>query len=135
LADSHENTENRPEQPDTLLIAHVTVHLLTGESFELYPFVDPDDVKSKVSELVDGWHSSGFLLRGSRLYPWHQVRLLEATSVEEITRQEAQQRLLVWQAEDQAKAVQSFWKTKEDKSKKEDKKEGDEQGGEAEGGH
>ncbi len=131
MAESQESTQNQNEQekPETLLIAHVTVHLLTGESFELYPFVDPQDVKTKVSELIEGWHSSGFLLRGSRLYPWHQVRLLEATEVEEITRQEAQQRLLAWRAEDQAKAVQSFWKTKEDKSKKDEQKEGEDEGG------
>lgn len=137
MAESQESTQdqNAQEKPETLLIAHVTVHLLTGESFELYPFVDPHDVKAKVSELMEGWHSSGFLLRGSRLYPWHQVRLLEATVVEEITRQEAQQRLLSWQAEDQAKAVQSFWKTKEDKSKKDEKKDGDDQGGGESGGH
>jgi hypothetical protein len=125
LADSDEGTQAN-EGPDTLLIAHVTVHLLTGESFELYPFVDVDDVKAKVSELVEGWASSGFLLRGSRLYPWHQVRLLEATTVEEITRQDAQRRLLAWQAEDQVRAVQSFWKTKHEKAKKDEKKNGDE---------
>ncbi len=134
MADLHENTEDgQQEKPDTLLIAHLTVHLLTGESFELYPFVDPDDVKAKVSELVEGWASSGFLLRGSRLYPWHQVRLLEATTVEEITRQQAQQRLLAWQAEDQIRAVQSFWKTKLDRSKQ-DKKEDEKQQGGGEGG-
>ncbi len=129
MAEPHETTQAYPaaRQPETLLIAHVTAHLVTGESFELYPFVDPDDVKAKVSELVEGWASSGFLLRGSRMYPWHQVRILETTAVEEITRQEAQQRLLAWQAEDQAKAVQSFWKTKHDKNKKD--------GGEKEGGN
>jgi hypothetical protein len=130
LAESHESThEPTQTQPDTLLIAHVRVHLLTGESFELYPFVDPDDVKSKVSELVEGWAGSGFLLRGARLYPWHQVRLIEAATVEEITRQQAQQLLLAWQAEDQIRAVQSFWKTKKEKAKK---AEGD---GKPEGGH
>ncbi|HEY0785462.1 MAG TPA: hypothetical protein VGD62_06285 [Acidobacteriaceae bacterium] len=118
--------EQHPALADTLLIAHVTVHLLTGENFELYPFVDAKDVKAKVSELVDGWHSSGFLLRGSRLYPWHQVRLLETTSVEEITRQEAQQRLLAWKAEDELRAVQSFWKTKEEKKDGEGKEGKDE---------
>jgi hypothetical protein len=133
LAESDERTQAN-EGPDTLLIAHVTVHLLTGESFELYPFVDVDDVKAKVSELVEGWASSGFLLRGSRLYPWHQVRLLEATTVEEITRQEAQQRLLAWQAEDQLRAVQSFWKTKNEKGKKDEKKDGEDKGGEYHGG-
>ncbi len=121
MAESHEGTQDHSQpHSDTLLIAHVTVHLVTGESFQLYPFVDPDDVKSKVSELVEGWASSGFLLRGTRLYPWHQVRLLEANTVEEITRQQAQQLLLAWQAEDQIRTVQSFWKTKEEK--KEEKK-------------
>ena len=107
--------ESNPAPPETLLIAHVTAHLLDGTSFELYPFVDTDDVKSKVSELIGGWASSGFLLRGAHLIPWHQVKQLEATSVEEITRQEAQQRLLTWQAEDQLRAVQNFWKTKKEK--------------------
>jgi hypothetical protein len=136
LAESYEGHHGQQQdpqhshQPETLLIAHVTVHLANEESFELYPFVDPYDVKTKVSDLVEGWASSGFLLRGSRMYPWHQVRLLETTSVEEMTRQEAQQRMLAWQAEDQARAVQSFWKTKQDKSKKDDKdkKEGDNKG-------
>ena len=124
--EAHHGGHGSPREPETLLIAHITAHLLTGESFELYPFVDPHDVKGKVSELVEGWASSGFLLRGSRMFPWHQVRLLEATSVEEITRQEAQQRLLAWKAEDQAKAVQSFWKTKheQDKKKQDEQKQG-----------
>ncbi len=123
MADQDEKQEQQAK-PDTLLIAHVTAHLLDGSSFELYPFVDPKDVKGKVSELVGGWASSGFLLRGAHMIPWHQVKLLEATSVEEITRQEAQQRLLRWQAEDQLRAVQGFWKTKEEKG------EGGEKGGE-----
>ena len=106
---------NPAPSSDTLLIAHVTAFLVDGTSFELYPFVDPLDVKSKVSELVEGWAGSGFLLRGSRLIPWHQVRQLETGSVEEITRQEAHQRLMSWQAEDQRRAVDSFWKTKQEK--------------------
>ena len=116
-------------RPETLLIAHVTVHLLDGTSFELYPFVDADDVKSKVSELVEGWAGSGFLLRGSHVIPWNQVKQLEATSVEEITRQEAQQRLLQWQAEDQRKAVLNFWKTKKEKKKDDEQGGGDEKKG------
>ena len=141
-----EHDENAPRQEqqrsDTLLIAHVTAHLLDNTSFELYPFVDADDVKAKVSELVEGWAKSGFLLRGSRLIPWHRVVLLEATSVEEITRAEAQQRLLAWQAEDQRQAVQNFWKTKNEKQGGEkdgkgEKSEGDQdvQGGGEGGAH
>ncbi len=112
---------------DTILIAHVTAQMMDGSNFELYPFLDPKDVKAKVTELVEGWASSGFLLRGSHLIPWSQVKLLETTSVEEITRQEAQQRLLTWQAEDQRRAVQNFWKTKEET------KDGNGKGGEDEG--
>ena len=109
------DTEARHDpNTDTILIAHVTAQLTDGSSFELYPFLDPKDVKTKVTELVEGWASSGFLLRGSHLVPWTQVKLLEATSVEEVTRQEAQQRLLTWQAEDQRRAVQNFWKTKQE---------------------
>ena len=135
---SDPNPEQNPQadQPthenrDTLLIAHVTAHLLDGTSFELYPFVDADDVKSKVSELTEGWASSGFLLRGKHLVPWQQVKLLEATAVEEISRQEAQQRLMTWQAEDQRRAVQNFWKTKKEKKKEEGEKA---EGGDTEGG-
>ena len=112
------------QKPDTLLIAHVVVQVVDGTSFELYPFVDETDVKSKVSELIGGWASSGFLLRGPYLVPWHQVKLVEATSVEEITREEAHQRLMRWQAEDQKRAVQNFWK-----SKQEEGAEGEEKGG------
>lgn len=108
-------------KPETLLIAHVTAHLLDNSSFELYPFIDEKNVKSKVSQLVEGWASSGFLLRGAHLVPWHQVKVLETTSVEEITRQEAEQRLMSWQAEDQLRAVQNFWKTKQEKDEGKDK--------------
>lgn len=125
--------ESAPQHPETLLIAHVTVHFLDGSSFELYPFVDAEDVKAKVSELIEGWSSSGFLLRGARIYPWHQVKLLEATSVEEITKQEASQRLMHWQAEDEKRAVLGFWKTKNEK--KDEKKEGDTGGEGGGGGH
>ncbi len=138
MADPQPNGNTDPNgSPDpnleTILIAHVTANLMDGSSFELYPFVDANDVKSKVSELVGGWAESGFLLRGAHMVPWHQVKFLEATSVEEITRQEAQQRLLNWQAEDQRKAVQGFWKTKiESEEKKDGEKE--QEGGEQQGG-
>ncbi len=126
MADPQSN-ENTDPNRETILIAHVTAYLADGSNFELYPFVDAKDVKGKVSELVGGWADSGFLLRGAHIVPWHQVKYLEATSVEEITRQEAQQRLLTWQAEDQRRAVQGFWKTKGDggDEKKEEDKDGD----------
>ncbi len=123
--DESKDSKHDPNK-DTILIAHVTAQLTDGSNFELYPFLDPKDVKAKVTELVEGWASSGFLLRGSHLIPWSQVKLLEATSVEEITRQEAQQRLLTWQAEDQRRAVQNFWKTKQEPKDGDEKGEGKE---------
>ncbi len=108
--------ENQPNpQPDTVLIAHVTAYLVDGSSFELYPFLDDNDVKGKVSELAEGWATSGFLLRDAFLVPWHQVKVLETTSVEEIPRPEVQSRLNAWHAEDQRRAVQNLWKTREKK--------------------
>ena len=124
MAETHVTQPN----PDTVLIAHLTVFLLDGTSFELYPFVDPNDVKSKVSDLMECWASSGFLLRGSRLIPWHQVRQLEASSVEEITCQEAHQRLMAWRAEDQRRAVDAFWKTKQERGPKSEDKHGNAEG-------
>jgi hypothetical protein len=128
MADETKEHESTAEAgPQTILIAHVAVHLVTGEDFELYPFVDDNDVKARVSELVEGWASSGFLLRGPRLYPWHQVRLIETLSVEEITHQEARQRLMSWEAADLARLQQSFWKTKKEAQPEQSKGE--------EGGH
>jgi hypothetical protein len=126
-----ENERSTRPEDQTILIAHVRAHLLTGESFELYPFVHDKDVKTPVEELVKGWATDGFLLRGGRIYPWHQVRLLEATPVEQITRGEAERRLMTWQAEDQSRQIQSFWKTKESADKDKEKKDGDkgEEGG------
>jgi hypothetical protein len=134
LADPHQQPDPQSQRDQTILIAHVRAHLLTGETFELYPFVHDKDVKTEVENLINGWAKDGFLLRGGRMYPWHQVRLLEATSVEEITRGEAERRLMTWQAEDQARQVQSFWKTKQPSEKKDDKDEKDDKGKGGEGG-
>ena len=110
---------------DSVLVAYVTVHLQSGESFELLPFEDPDDVKSKVDDLLTDWADSGFLIRGSRIFPWHQVRLIEATKVLELTRGQSAQQRAEWEARDLAHLQQSFWRTKqprekEDKEKKEE---------------
>ncbi len=129
MADQDQKQEHERQQPpETILIAHVTAHLLDDSTIELYPFVDQNDVKAKVSELVGGWASSGFLLRGSLIIPWHRVRGLETTSVEEISRGDAEQRLLRWQAEHQKEAMRNFWHTKEEaKEDGEDKKEGEDE--------
>ena len=112
---------------DTVLVAEVRVHLRDGESFELLPFVDGKDVKSKVSELLEEWAKSGFLVRGSQIIPWHRVQRVEATSVEELAPDEAERRLTEWSTRDQRQYQQSFWKTKEPREKK--KKDGDAEGG------
>jgi hypothetical protein len=114
--------ENMQQADETILIAHVTVHLHSGESFGLLPFEDANDVKSPVRDLIADWAKSGFLIYGSRIYPWHQVRLVEATQVEELPRRESEQRLEERQAFDLACLRQSVWKTKKACEKKEDGK-------------
>lgn len=108
------------KQPNTVLIAHVTVHLVNGESFDLLPFESAEDVKSKVNDLVESWGKSGFLLRGRRIYPWHQVLQIEVTSVEELSQSEAAQRLIDWEISDQLRLQNGFWKTKKEREKKEE---------------
>jgi hypothetical protein len=102
----------------TVLVAWVTVHLESGDSFELLPFEDAHDVKSKVSELMKDWAGSGFLIRGSEIYPWHRVQRIVATKIEELSRTDSKKRLEEWQAKDTARLQQSFWKTKQPPEKK-----------------
>ena len=103
---------------DTVLVAYVTVHLEDGESFELLPFEDTHDVKSKVSDLVEEWVRSGVLVRGNQLIPWHRVRRLEATKVEELKLVDARLRREQWQAQETERLQQSFWLTKEPREKR-----------------
>jgi hypothetical protein len=117
VADDRE-TSDRETPGETVLVAHVTVHLENGQAFELLPFVDEKDVKSKVTDLLEDWSRSGFLVRGSQIVPWHRVERLEATRVEEIARAEAERRLSAWNAQDPAQYQQAFWKTKEARGKK-----------------
>jgi hypothetical protein len=112
---------------ETLLVAEVRVHLDDGESFELLPFVDAKDVKSKVSDLLEEWSKSGFLVRGSQIIPWHCVRRVEALRVESLSPAAAERRLTEWATRDQRQYQQSFWKTKEPREKK--KKNEDEESG------
>jgi hypothetical protein len=119
---------NGKQGDGTVLVAWVTVHLESGERFELLPFEDAQDVKSKVSALMGDWAKSGFLIRGSEIIPWHRVQRVEATKVEELSRSDSKKRLEEWQAKDTARLQQSFWRTKQAKEKKD---EGGEAGGEA----
>ena len=114
MADTKET--ERP-QSDTVLVANVTVHLISGDSFPLLPFIDDVDVKSKVTALLDDWAKSGYLVRGSHIYPWHQVRLVEASSVTELSRSESDAQIIEWQTLDLAHLRQAFWKTKQPREK------------------
>jgi hypothetical protein len=105
---------------ETVLIAHATVHLVNGASFDLLPFKKVGDVKSEVEDLMENWSKSGFLLRGRYIYPWHQVAHIEVTSVEEMSRSESEQRLVDWEIHDQYRLQQGFWKTKKAREKKDD---------------
>jgi hypothetical protein len=103
---------DQTKQPDLVLIAHATVHLLNGQSFDLLPFVNAEDVKSAVMDLIESWAKSGFLLRGRYIYPWHQIARVEVISVEEVSRSASEQRLIDWEINDQYRLQQGFWKTK-----------------------
>jgi hypothetical protein len=120
---------NGKQGDGTVLVAWVTVHLESGERFELLPFEDAQDVKSKVSALIGDWAKSGFLIRGSEIIPWHRVQRVEATKVEELSRSDSKKRLEEWQAKDTARLQQSFWKTKQAKEKKDEGAEGENAGG------
>lgn len=103
---------------DTVLVAYVTVHLDNGESFELLPFEDTHDVKSKVIDLVEEWARSGSLVRGNNIYPWHRVQRLHATKVEELKLEDARLRREQWQAQETERLQQSFWQTKRSREKR-----------------
>lgn len=123
--------EKKEAAGDKVLVAYVTVHLESGESFELLPFEDAEDVKSKVSDLLKAWAKSGFLVRGSEIYPWHRVQRIVATKVEEMSRSDSQLRRAEWEARETARLQQVFWKTK--KARKEKDEDSESAGGE--GGH
>jgi len=122
-----------PDQPrnpgGTVLVAFVTVHLESGESFELLPFEDPEDVKSKVSDLLADWAKSGFLIQGSHIHPWHQVLRVEATEVVELSRADSLLRRQEWESRDLYRLQQSFWKTKKERKKESEEGKGEEKGG------
>jgi hypothetical protein len=110
---AEKNGKNETLLPtDTVLVAYVTVYLKDGESFELLPFEDTHDVKSKVTDLTEEWVRSGVLVRGNQLIPWHRVQRLEATKVEELKLADAQLRREQWQAKETERLQQSFWQTK-----------------------
>jgi hypothetical protein len=117
MTDIKEKIEQQPSD-ETVLLARVRVNLISGESFGLLPFEDTNDVKSKVSDLIEDWSKSGFLIYGGLIYPWHQVKLIEAIEVIELSQSALKQRLEEWNAPALAHVQQSFWKTKQTREKK-----------------
>jgi hypothetical protein len=92
-----------------MLIAHVKAHLVTGETVELLPVRHETDVKKELSGLLEGWHSSGFLIWERFVYPWHQVKSIEV-AVESVSNAEAAQRMLGLHGADRARLHEEFWK-------------------------
>ena len=92
-----------------MLIAHVKAHLVTGETVELLPVRHETDVKKELSGLLEGWHSSGFLIWERFVYPWHQVKTIEV-AVENLSNAEAAQRMLNLHGADRAQLHEEFWK-------------------------
>lgn len=107
-----EQDKNHAAESATLLIAHLRAHLLNGEEFDLLPIQHESDVKNEVDALLKSWAESGFLVRGRFVYPWHQIRQVEVTSVEEMPRQLAHQHLDALFVADRARTQENFWRTR-----------------------
>lgn len=137
MADSNEKTQDdkgKEKQPEVVLIAHLQAVLVSGETLELLPIRHENDVKSDVIKLLEDWAKSGFLLRGNVAYPWHEVRHVEVTAVEELAPHQVHQRMLELEGASRAQMQHGFWKTRETADSQDktdgDKKEGDDNKGE-----
>jgi hypothetical protein len=110
-----------PNHPDTkeenqskvLLIAQLRAFLVSGESFDLLPIKHELDVKTEVESLVESWAESGFLVHGRFIYPWHQVKHVEVTQVEEMPLQLAHRRFEELYAAQRARMQEDFWRTRQ----------------------
>jgi hypothetical protein len=91
-----------------MLIAHLKVHLVSGETIELLPVRHETDVKQELNSLLEKWASSGFLIWEKFVYPWHQVKTIEVT-VEQISAAESAQRMLDLRGADRARLHEEFW--------------------------
>ncbi len=105
-------TDTKEEkEPQVLLIAQLRAFLVSGESFDLLPIKHEQDVKHEVESLVESWAESGFLVHGRFIYPWHQVKHVEVTQVEEMPSQLAHQRFDELYAAQRARMQEGFWRT------------------------
>ena len=91
-----------------MLIAYLKAHLTSGETLDLLPVQHENDVKKEVSGLLESWASSGFLIRDRFAYPWHQVQRIEV-SVEQLSNEDAAQRMLALKGSDRARLHDEFW--------------------------
>lgn len=89
-----------------LLIAQLRAFLNSGESFDLVPIEHEQDVKGEVESLLLSWAESGFLIHGRFIYPWHQIRHIEVTQVEQTPEDEGRNGIRRLRAQD------DFWMTR-----------------------
>src|ERR1700761_238381 len=94
-----------------MLIAHLKARLVSGETIELLPVQHETDVKKELTSLLEGWASSGFLIREKFVYPWHQVQTIEVT-VENLSSGEVAERMLDLHGSDRARLHEDFWQGK-----------------------
>ena len=112
MANASDPTIASSNDSQILLIAQLRAFLVSGESFDLLPIKHEQDVKSEVESLVDSWAKSGFLIHGRFIYPWHQVKQVEVTQVEEMPLQLAHQRFEELYAAERARTQEDFWRTR-----------------------
>jgi hypothetical protein len=114
--------DSKPQnEPQVLLIAQLRAFLINGDSFDLLPIKHEQDVKSEVESLVQSWAESGFLVHGRFIYPWHQVKHVEVTQVEEMPLRLAHQRFEELYAAERARMQEDFWRTRRKTVKPEEK--------------
>jgi hypothetical protein len=121
---ANESDAKDNKEPQVLLIAQLRAFLVSGESFDLLPIKHERDVKSEVESLVQSWAESGFLVHGRFIYPWHQVRHVEVTQVEEMPLQLAHQRFEELYAAERARMQENFWRRRQNTEKKAEEKKG-----------
>jgi hypothetical protein len=92
-----------------MLIAHLKAHLATGDTVQLLPVRHDTDVKKEVSELLEKWASSGFLIKEKFVYPWHQVQTIEV-QIESLSSEESARQMQTLQGADRARLHEEFWK-------------------------
>jgi hypothetical protein len=91
-----------------MLIAHLKAHLVSGDVVDLLPVRHETDVKKEVTDLLDKWASSGYLMREKYIYPWHQVKRVEV-AIEKASQEQEAQNMVNLHGSDRAKLNDEFW--------------------------